>query len=443
MLFVRHALPGERVIVEVTEDKGGAFCRADAVEILTASPGPGRAALPAGQAGRVRRLRLAARDAGRATGAQGVRGGRAVAAAGRARRRGRGRGAAGRPAGLAHPATARGRRAGPRRPARAPQPPGAAAGRQRGCPISVPDLFGDVLDTACTTPRTELDVVLDDTGNRHVASLEPIPQDRPRQYRTAGCPAARRRSTRRAATGGCTRTASGRCTRPPRRRSRTWSPSSRPPPVGGSAWDLYGGVGLFAAVLAEQVGPDGSVLLVESVASASTTPGATWPTCRRCAFSPVASNTSWWTAPISPSAGWTSSRTWSCSTRRARARGARWWRQSPVSGRCRVVYVACDPAALARDLACFAEHGYRLGRAARVRRVPDDPPRGVRRADYPVGARQVSDPIHVGWSSGCSYRVRRLGRPVDARVSIGVLDRARQPVVPLVPRLIAKSNSAR
>ncbi len=27
----------------------------------------------------------------------------------------------------------------------------------------------------------------------------------------------------------------------------------------------------------------------------------------------------------------------------------------------RVVYVACDPAALARDVATFAEHGYRLG----------------------------------------------------------------------------------
>lgn len=37
MVFVRHALPGERVRALVTEDRGGAFCRADAVEILTAS----------------------------------------------------------------------------------------------------------------------------------------------------------------------------------------------------------------------------------------------------------------------------------------------------------------------------------------------------------------------------------------------------------------------
>ena len=35
-------------------------------------------------------------------------------------------------------------------------------------------------------------------------------------------------------------------------------------PAGGQAWDLYGGVGLFAAVLAGQVGPTGTVTVVES-----------------------------------------------------------------------------------------------------------------------------------------------------------------------------------
>jgi tRNA/tmRNA/rRNA uracil-C5-methylase (TrmA/RlmC/RlmD family) len=52
VLFVRHALPGERVLARVTEDGGGSFCRADAVEVRAASPdrveppcphaGPGR-----------------------------------------------------------------------------------------------------------------------------------------------------------------------------------------------------------------------------------------------------------------------------------------------------------------------------------------------------------------------------------------------------------------
>ncbi len=38
VVFVRHALPGETVLAEVTEDRGGSFCRADAVEVLRASP---------------------------------------------------------------------------------------------------------------------------------------------------------------------------------------------------------------------------------------------------------------------------------------------------------------------------------------------------------------------------------------------------------------------
>jgi tRNA/tmRNA/rRNA uracil-C5-methylase (TrmA/RlmC/RlmD family) len=38
VVFVRHSLPGERVVVRVTEDRHPGFCRADAVEILEASP---------------------------------------------------------------------------------------------------------------------------------------------------------------------------------------------------------------------------------------------------------------------------------------------------------------------------------------------------------------------------------------------------------------------
>jgi tRNA/tmRNA/rRNA uracil-C5-methylase (TrmA/RlmC/RlmD family) len=38
VVFVRHALPGERVRAVVTRDPGGRFCFADAVEVLSASP---------------------------------------------------------------------------------------------------------------------------------------------------------------------------------------------------------------------------------------------------------------------------------------------------------------------------------------------------------------------------------------------------------------------
>jgi tRNA/tmRNA/rRNA uracil-C5-methylase (TrmA/RlmC/RlmD family) len=39
VVFVRHSLPGERVVVRVTEDRHPGFCRADAVEVLTAAAG--------------------------------------------------------------------------------------------------------------------------------------------------------------------------------------------------------------------------------------------------------------------------------------------------------------------------------------------------------------------------------------------------------------------
>ncbi|MGY1755132.1 class I SAM-dependent RNA methyltransferase [Blastococcus sp. SYSU D01042] len=38
VVFVRHTLPGERVVVRVTEDRHPGFCRADAVEVLEAAP---------------------------------------------------------------------------------------------------------------------------------------------------------------------------------------------------------------------------------------------------------------------------------------------------------------------------------------------------------------------------------------------------------------------
>src|SRR4051794_40525098 len=52
VVFVRHSLPGERVVVRVTEDRHPGYCRADAVRVLEPSPhrverpcpysGPGR-----------------------------------------------------------------------------------------------------------------------------------------------------------------------------------------------------------------------------------------------------------------------------------------------------------------------------------------------------------------------------------------------------------------
>lgn len=49
VVFVRHALPGERVRAHVTEDAGGSFVRADAVDVLM--PSPSRVAPPCPIAG--------------------------------------------------------------------------------------------------------------------------------------------------------------------------------------------------------------------------------------------------------------------------------------------------------------------------------------------------------------------------------------------------------
>lgn len=51
VVFVRHALPGERLRVQVTEDRGKGFCRAEVVDILTPSDHRIDPACPAGAPG--------------------------------------------------------------------------------------------------------------------------------------------------------------------------------------------------------------------------------------------------------------------------------------------------------------------------------------------------------------------------------------------------------
>ena len=120
----------------------------------------------------------------------------------------------------------------------------------------------------------EVEVAVDADGVRHVA-------DRPQRGGARGRPqrgGARGRPQRGGARGRARRSGSAR---------RGGSGSCRPgtfwqvhpaladalaqvvgewaqAPAGGVAWDLYGGVGLFAAVLADQVGRDGTVAVVES-----------------------------------------------------------------------------------------------------------------------------------------------------------------------------------
>jgi len=126
------------------------------------------------------------------------------------------------------------------------------------------------------------------------------------------------------------------------------------PRPGERAWDLYGGAGLFAAALADAVGPRGSVTLVESddrsvLAASSSLAGLPQVT--------VVSST----------------------VERMRLRGrpdivvldpprtgaGRRVVRSLVDAAPRAIaYVACDPAAFARDVATFRAAGWRLTRLA-------------------------------------------------------------------------------
>jgi tRNA/tmRNA/rRNA uracil-C5-methylase (TrmA/RlmC/RlmD family) len=123
-------------------------------------------------------------------------------------------------------------------------------------------------------------------------------------------------------------------------------------PAGGTAWDLYGGVGLFAAVLAEQVGRDGTVIVVESArqavadgrAALADLPQVEWRVGR---VERVLDG-----LPGRPDVV--------VADPPRRGLGRELVDALAARGPDRVVHVACDPAALARDLALFTARGYRL-----------------------------------------------------------------------------------
>jgi tRNA/tmRNA/rRNA uracil-C5-methylase (TrmA/RlmC/RlmD family) len=123
--------------------------------------------------------------------------------------------------------------------------------------------------------------------------------------------------------------------------------------AGESAWDLYAGVGLFAAVLAEQVGPSGTVMAVESFHPAAVEAAsnlADLPQVRVFAGKVE--------AVLRAGEGPDPAVVVLDPPRKGAGRAV----VSAIVERepRRVVYVACDPAALARDVATFAEHGFTL-----------------------------------------------------------------------------------
>ncbi len=358
VVFVRHAIPGERVLVEVTEDRHAKYCRADAVEVLEAHPerverpcpysGPGRCGgcdwqhvTPAHQ----RRLKadVVAEQFARLAGLE-VDVAVEELPGGPLRWRSRARFAvdrSGRP-GL-HPHRSR------------------AVLPLADCPITMEPAAEAVLGRTWAGAGA-VDVAVDSEGAITTTRLD----RRGHPQSTRVVPAGEHRAVE----------ASGRAAR--RAWDRDWQvegtgfwqvhPGAADALVGAVAGyaammsgervlDLYAGVGLFGGSLASAVGPEGRVVCVESDEAACAAADA------NLADLPQAEV---WQGDVDaeglaelleelggapdvvvldpPRAG----------------AGAAVSRLLAGTGARAIVYVACDPAALARDVAAFLAAGYRL-----------------------------------------------------------------------------------
>lgn len=355
VVFVRHALPGELVVALVTEDRGGSFCRADAVEVIEASmhrvTPPCPVAGPGGCGGcdfqhvdlqRQRELKadVVAEALRRLGGLPWPVEVEPLPGAGDDGLRWRSRvrfavddeGAPGFRAHRSHQVI-----------------------RVDDCPITVADAVRPVVRHRFTA-HGEVTSAADDARDVHVHEVPPA------------------RSGRR----GTARRVTGDGVVLQRAAGRLWRLSARgfwqvhtaaaevlatvagqfaALPERGRAWDLYGGVGLFGAVLAQQAGPAGEVLVVEAdrrAVSDGEANLADLPQLRflRAKVQGVLGRGRVDLCPQHPDVVLLDP------PRKGAGRAV-------VSGITaaapqRVVYVACDPAALGRDVAEFARHGYRL-----------------------------------------------------------------------------------
>jgi tRNA/tmRNA/rRNA uracil-C5-methylase (TrmA/RlmC/RlmD family) len=202
------------------------------------------------------------------------------------------------------------------------------------CPIAAPGTVDEVT-TRTWTPGTSLTIAVDATAHTHVGDSEvAVERAARREWRVSGFWQAHPDAADVYAEV-----------------ISSWSGLA----PGESAWDLYSGVGLFAAVLAGQVGPSGSVMAVESYRPAAVESAenlADLPQVRvfagrveavlRAGEGPDPS-----VVVLDPP---------------RRGAGKQVVDAIAARGTSRVLYVACDPAALARDVATFHGHGYTLTR---------------------------------------------------------------------------------
>ncbi|MFI5716909.1 class I SAM-dependent RNA methyltransferase [Nocardia sp. NPDC051750] len=411
VVFVRHGLPGELVLARVTEDRGGSFCRADAVEILESSParvsptcpvsGPGGAgccdfahAVPSAQ--RALKAAVVAEQLRRITAIESEFEVEPI------------------------PGTAD-RSEGWRTRIRLVVDAAGRAGVHRyrstevltdlRCPQPVAGALDGIADRSWT-PGADLVIAMDDEGERHIVELAPAPDprqrpssggrdrrhgpgDRPRRARptadrAGNAPAERDRETPDTANGQRRRAAARRAATHTARdewviegsgravqhvAGRRWEVSAagfwqahrgaaqRYSDVvaewaglthGSTAWDLYSGAGVFAARLAVQTGPSGSVQAVESARGAVADGNA------------VLGDLPWLTLRGGRVEQWVAGnhgprpQVVVLDPPRAGA-GKPVVAAVTAAAPDRIVHIGCDPASFARDLRLYLDAGYRLG----------------------------------------------------------------------------------
>lgn len=377
VVFVRRALPGEVVRAVVTEDRGKGFCRAETTEVLEAAPDRVADACPAaslGGAGCCDFSHVAVGAQRRLK--QDVLAEQLERIAHLPRRV---------PvAGLPGCENGTGWRTRARLAADEAGRPGYRRHRSGDvvadlrCPQVVPGML-DGLAQRSWRPGTDLTVVLDDDARHHVVETAP-PSLKSKTRRRSGRRGAAARQAARAAPRA-QRIVSGGGDAVERVGGREWhlSPAgfwqvhrsaaaayadvvrawSGVGP-GDLAWDLYGGAGVFAAVLAEQVGPTGRVSVVESSAQSVRDGRDALADRRAVRFrhgrvervlpdmvgahgAAAAGHRSPDVAVVDPP--------------RAGA-GRDVVGMLAASGVERIVHVGCDPAAFARDLALYADNGF-------------------------------------------------------------------------------------
>lgn len=344
VVFVRHALPGERVVVAVTEDRGGSFCRADAVSVLSASPSrvvaPCPVAAPGGCGGcDFQHVSVEEQRALKAS----------VVAEQLSRL-----------AGLSVPVSVEELPGGPlswRTRARLTVDAAGRAGFRAhrshrvvpisGCPIAAPGTVDQVVGRRWP-PDTSVTVAVDASAVTHIVSDAPVDGSV-----VSGV-----------GSGVAVETAARRTFEVPvdgfwqahpdaadvyAEVVSSWSGLAS----GDAAWDLYSGVGLFASVLGAQVGPAGAVMAVESIGPAARSAVA------NLADLPQVKIFEGMVEDVLAAGEGPTPRTVVLDPPRKGA-GRAVVSLIAERGPARVVYVACDPASLARDVATFGELGYRL-----------------------------------------------------------------------------------